>query len=233
MELQHSRRRLAATTAFLIGVVVALAILILVLVLGTPIAVAPDLLGRGRMAHVSAALARQQEVVYGGDDVWAPISETMDEIGDATTANTEEAVETAQGGLDLVMQWIGSFVDGFTLLLLLISVAIAIGTAINIVEENYLVAGILAAVLSGAAILGVAGAYYQLLGGMFLQVALMGGMFAFFLFEGYGKTGFFACFFVINPGIVILAWIYPDVFLLGGWADWHIMADAVSAWTGA
>jgi hypothetical protein len=161
------------------------------------------------------------------------VNEALEGVGDATAANTEEAVETAQGGVDLVLNWIGTFVDGFTILLLLIVIGVSIGTAVNVIEENYLVAGILAAVLSGAALLGVVGAYYQLQGGMFAQVLLMGGIFAFFLLEGWGKTGFFSCFYVIWPGITILAWIYPEVFLLGGYADWHILADAVSSWTGA
>lgn len=236
IQLEKDNKRLALSTAILAVVVVALLVVLLTISLDVAMAIRTGepalwMLDPG-LTRLSASVVRQQEIVY-GDDIWDPISETLDNIGDSTTENTEAAGAAAQGGIDLGMSWVGSFWDGATILMVLIAVAVSLGVAINVVEENYLVAGILALVLSGAAILGIVGAYFQVLDGMFLQVVLMGGIFAFFLYEGWGKTGFFASVYVIWPGVVILAWIYPQIFLLGGYADLNVISETIAGWGGA
>jgi len=237
IQLEKDNKRLVLATRILLGMVIILAVLFLIACLGGGFdsynaPPDPSWMIDPNLARTGASMARQQEIAY-GEDVWAPVEQTLDDISASTTANTEAAGAATQGGIDLGMSWIGSFWDGATILMVLIAVAVSLGVAINVVEENYLVAGILALVLSGAAILGIVGAYFQIVDGMFLQAVLMGGIFAFFIYEGWGKTGFFAAVYVIWPGIVILAWIYPEIFLLGGYADLNVIGETVAGWSGA
>jgi hypothetical protein len=235
MQLEKENKRLVLSTIIFAVMVIALVALLVIAATGiAPVGIPGDsFLGEiPDPGLYTMTVVRQQEIVY-SDDIWDPVSQTLDDIGQSTTENTEAAGAAAQGGIDLGMSWVGSFWDGATILMVLIAVAVSLGVAINVVEENYLVAGILALVLSGAAILGIVGAYFQVLDGMFLQVVLMGGIFVFFLYEGWGKTGFFASVYVIWPGVVILAWIYPQIFLLGGYADLNVISETVAGWSGA
>jgi len=189
----------------------------------------------------SAVAPRQEEIIYYDEDAWNDATGEWAEgtndffqgMSDSATEGTDSALGTISSGVDLGMNWIGSFWKGATILFVIIGVSISVATAINVIEENYIVAAIIAIVLSGAFLVGSVGTYYLALDGYFLHLILFGALAAFFIFEGWGKTGYFSMLYGIMPAIVVTMWIWPDVWTLGGYGLWTTYADTISGWTAA